>query len=517
MKTIFVIFFSLSIYGQTISGKAQVGGVVYFRDASSNYTYYVDSANGSNGNIGHCTSVQVSALDWSACAFKTLAKVQAVMSDGESVCLTYGSYFQNQALSIPTLSHAMIAACGNPDLGNPFIDAAQIAVGSWTKYSTGGAYYLSITTPNLVDTSNGFSTFEDGAFLTLAASAVACDSTPGTYYIGSAAAWPGGNGTLYVNPTAGGNPSSNGHVYKFTSQRFAIDTWTPGTLTYPTIKNVTVCCQAGNDGGIRLGGGGTGVGIESDFGGKHNILLASQTTINGGVFRSANVTFAGNFVILYDSVAQGTGVSLTNVTVDGSGSVGGTGDAFDAHVGVGSFGLISINGWTLHGAMRKGLMGQNPYSVDGLTCMNSIEKCIDPAADTAIVTASHVTSHSTISVNIDPGRTVNLTNSSLDGYLFVYGNLNISDSTFTAAGGQIYINGSGGVVSSTGNIFLGSNAYALAAPGTIASDGNSFYNGASTQPLLGSSRAAWLATVCPANGNSVCVSPTTQDSHSTFH
>jgi hypothetical protein len=60
----------------------------------------------------------------------------------------------------------------------------------------------------------------------------------------------------------------------------------------------------------------------------------------------------------------------------------------------------------------------------------------------------------------------------------------------------------------------------------IASDNNIFclgspgcYTGAHPAAIsfVTQTKAQWLAITCPANGNSVCVSPATEDAHSTFH
>jgi len=465
----------------------------------------------------------------------------------QSACLTFGSYFQNDGGYEQTLQNPTFTACGNSALGIPVIDASAlipINSGGWTKYSTGGAYFITVTTATAIPGGGdpeGFSAFEGSSsstagFLTLATSAANCDSTPGTYYIANAGegSWPGGSGTLYVNPTAGGSPASNGLQYKYTSQVYALNTWNPNassTVYSPTVLNISMCCQAGNNGSFVLGKGGYAHNVQANFGGKHNTLIASDTVVDGLSMTAANVALSGNYLIHYDNVAISNGSILNNITVDGTGSVGGLGTSlgYDSHQSSGTFGTILLTNWTVMGPVSSGIAGQNPWTGNSITCSSTVKECVGPFQPVSI---SNLISHAySRAFTAQGGITATVSSSSLDNMILVAGSgttFNLSGSTLTSTG--YFYASTSATINSTGNTLLGGTGVQpyVNTDNTVlvASDNNSFCTGnpgcyAGLHPasisFVTQTKAQWLAIVCPANGNSVCVSPATQDAHSTFH
>lgn len=459
-----------------ISGNTQLKGKTHH---GQSFDWFVDSASGNDANSGKCSASQVAGLQWSACAFRTLAALQAVMNSNQSACVTYGSYFQNQGLSIPTLQHASVAACGNPSLAKPMIDASQVITGTWIL-TGGGCYSISITVP-VTTASTSYNAFDNGTLLTSASSAVDCQTRSHSYWMlfGSdfAGAFQGGTTTLYLN--SGSNPNTDGHTYKVSSQPFGIDTWTPGVFTYPTIRNVATCCQAGSDGSTRLGGGGLSDGQDFLFGGKHNILTAASTTVSNFTAQYCNTTLSCVMVVSYDSVESGT-TTLSNGTIDGTGSVGGSPNAILNHFGSGS-GTLALNNITIRNGFFDGVSSDLALSVNGLSCDSTVDTCFQQGVGSTFV---------------------NVTSSAFtrDFALTGSGAYSITNSTFSGGRttGVIYAQNTISLTA-TGNTYNTSSPYAyyIGSSVVVTSDNNSFFSGASTTPgnIAGSavSQAAWIA------------------------
>lgn len=230
---------------------------------SSQFTYYVDSVNGDDGNTG--TS--------EAQAFQTLAAVPTLAA-GQSVGLARGSTWRGEGIIVPA-NNIRIQAYGIGD--RPIIDGSEtVANDDFAK--TGGqtnVYQASLTIEANASGTSYVRVWEDGTLLARASSLANCDATPGSYYPSADSTTPI---TLYVHASDSSDVSASSKVYDATTCLRPISC---DSATGLHVTNV-VCKRGLHDSQVTLGINAVSTGCDYLEGGKHNVYVRDGAAIYGG-------------------------------------------------------------------------------------------------------------------------------------------------------------------------------------------------------------------------------------------
>ncbi len=425
-------------------------------------TYYVNQSTGSDSNNGAST----------ATPFLTVAKCVSVLS-GAQGCAVFGG----TASQLSYLEQVTLAATGQYLVGygafKPNFDCADvIAAGGFTK--TGGfsfIYQASVTTAN--ETATGFlSIWENGAYLTLAASQAALDSAPG-YWIDNNGSLSGTSHTVFIHATGDGNPASNGLVYENNNRAYGVN-----SNYRATVANVQTSRNYNNNGSLEVGAGSLITSIRAYRGTKHNMLVHTGTTVQSSTVDDAYYAGQGTIMLVYnDNTPHQEGLTFRYLTLSmpvytiGTNGIGG-------HVNSGgSFGALSYDHITLTNT-QGGLDDIGADSVSVAACsITGVQESLNfysPAVSVSSTTAS-ATNHA---VNMNAAQAITITSSALTGGIANQGavrsstggvNLTITGSTITNTGSGslgVELTGTGDTLTMSGNTFVftvgTTNAYLLA-------------------------------------------------------
>jgi hypothetical protein len=270
------------------------------------YTYFVNSATGSDSNNGTTFSAP----------FQHLSSIPS-LTIGQSVCLEGGSYFReflDLGASTP-ISNVTVSGCGPGAL--PIVDSSDVMASSnWTKtIGLTNTYNTTVAVPFPGSTVSVpfVEAFENGNFLAYEASQALVDSTPGSYTVNSMA---GSTGTIYIHASDGSNPASNGKLYEYTSRPSGIYmTCTAGCVA----QDIHFKRNGTYNGALAMNGDGSlpfATNIIVDQGNRHSILMAFGTLTNS-VFNDAyspTVQGGGNMMVFFESAGSGNASYSTGNT-----------------------------------------------------------------------------------------------------------------------------------------------------------------------------------------------------------
>lgn len=254
--------------------RARVPAMGGIRANAGEFDIYVDSINGSDVNAGTSPG-------------QALATIGAlpVLVDGMRIGLARGSEWRAEIQS-----SANAVTVGAYGVGaRPILNASDVlSSAGWTVVGD-GSYSRGVTLP----AGAGFvNVWEDGAFMTLAASQVACASTPGTYYPTAHA----GAITLYMHP-ASGDPASNGRVYEVTARPTGIHLTGAGCR----VKGIHTRRNFSESGSLVMGNRAQMIDARASEGGKHNAFFA-YGRVYGCVFDNAAYNASGNLLVAFTDV-----------------------------------------------------------------------------------------------------------------------------------------------------------------------------------------------------------------------
>jgi len=314
----------------------------------------VDSVNGDDANSCRTKGAPC----------KTIAGLMAKpwISTARKVYLARGSHWREQ-LTVPTAGMRVLAY-GTGD--RPILDASDIInPAAWTAVGgTTNTYQTTVTLAG-VSSKTWVNAWADGVFLARGAG-TNLDATPGTYYINPATYT--GEGTLYLHPSASGDPTTDGVVYEVSTRQFGIGT----SASNVSIVSVETRNNLHNDGSLILGRDGLLVDSVIRNGQKHNALINAGSTVDGCEFVDAYFNgAAATMLILYDQAPGGRNITVRNCNLHSSTFLGATvGMAVES--GGGSFGAVTYSANTVDNLMRPMSSGSSSSTVvDGLTVTNS--------------------------------------------------------------------------------------------------------------------------------------------------
>ncbi|MDE2037873.1 MAG: peptidoglycan-binding protein [Patescibacteria group bacterium] len=533
--------------------------------------YYVDSANGNDANSG--TSV--------ASPLQHLMAVPALSANGQSICLRRGSVFKdflvvgrNGTTSGPNgngkVNNVTVEDYGPANLAMPLIDNSDaIPASAWSLVPGTVSLYqatvtgpgTSTTTPYGAWTNTSASTYvnvfecksspciptgEGGNdnFLETVNSQATASTTAGSYYIagensnGSSGPTSLGSFTIFMNPTDGSSPITNGYTYSFSNRETGISIYGYNSL----VKNIAVKKSSGNGGGFIIdsldGSDATYENIEADQGGKHNMLCSGGCTVKDSKFVDAYYPSTASYFVAFDSLGTGLPIVLDNDTfLDGVLTPNNLAAAMIDHTGD----LVPFSDFIVDGGLVEGVnnlttgwsgLGSadlTKATINGLTCINA-SGCVGTQGTTTIANVQDVSPNNSGATLLKVGGPGPLTIASSTmcdkvsfnqyGIQTTTGNqLTVASSTFyvqSASGFEtaIYFGGVGSLLNmfntmiaggpSGGNLWIKDSSATSTAPYT--GDYNSIFLPNITQATINGTNYTSLASWQAASG---------QDAHST--
>lgn len=181
-----------------------------------NYDWYV------NGNLMASGNGRSLNGGW-----KTIAEGLAAASPGASIWVErlYDGSAYRADLIIPGNGIRIYSSgiyvhsdTGGTWSGGARIRGGEIAANADFTKTIGQTNVYEITVTVEVGANNRINILENGFFLTLAASVAACDSTPGSFYVGSHS----GTVTVYVHASDSSDVTTNGKEYEYPKRIYAI-------------------------------------------------------------------------------------------------------------------------------------------------------------------------------------------------------------------------------------------------------------------------------------------------------
>jgi hypothetical protein len=436
------------------------------------FDYYVSSIDGNDSNDGSTPAL----------AFLTLAKLETVLAEGDSVGLHAGSTWREE-LEI-TENNVTIGTYGTG--AKPLLDGSDV-VGAGSCSKTGGQTNVYEASVTLGATSSNFvNAFEDGEFLTRVADVATCDSTAGSYVPSSEATSPI---TLYIHPNGSTDPTSDGKTYEYTARRGALYAESSDGLT---VTGIATRRNLGWNGSLFAGTNCTINNSNANQGNKHNMFVRGGSVVAGAGLDDAYYG-SSNSILLVAFQANGGGddVTFTDITasVDSASSII---SGLGVHSTGTDFGTVTITGGTLTNC-ASGLTIANTTAlvVSDVTMVNPLTGIAATTVPTGTVTDTVIharefgvwmgnnqtwtitgltASYTTVAKGIfystsSDGLTVNWTDSEVtaaNGWttLLAAGTgpqLNVSGVTFADPAFGYYSAGTGWTVSSDNNAFATSN------------------------------------------------------------
>ena len=372
-------------------------------------TQYVDAISGNDANTGSSTDQ----------AKKTLGAVSAV-SNGSTICLKRGSTFMDTLfVGIPGTARNNITVrdYGTSTSAMPLIDGGvTIPASAWSLAPNTTKVYqatvigpgTSTTTPyGLYNDTTGLwiNVFECASapctppgrggndnFLSNQTSTSSVNSTKLSYYIPGMTSvsdpTTASSFTIYLQPGDGLNPATNGYTYSYTYRFFGLQLSGSGD----TVMNISVKKGARLSGSIVQnsdGGSGTFTNVQSDQGGKHNLICSSGCTVSNSSFADEYYPFSGNMLVGFDGTGQNLGMTVTDTQfLQGTSTSGNAVSAIFAHAGSGNFGPFAMTGGlvkNLNGFDLSGVGGAfTSMNISGLFCHN-VSGCVQGSVGTNII------------------------------------------------------------------------------------------------------------------------------------
>lgn len=257
-----------------------------------------------------------------ATAKKTIAAGQALLgTTRRRLVLVDGSLWREQ-LTLPAVTFTQRSGGG----AKPQISSFDLAPNaSFSASGTGNAWQINWAhsiTPNSV---SFISVLEDGIKLVRAADLATCGATPGSFYSVDVTA-PSPQ-LVYVNPTGGGNITTNGKVYEITARNHCVLAYTANI----TIDGVAMYGSAHNDGALKAGWNALIKNCDFYWGKKHNAFIESGTFEDCLAF---GIEDTGACFVAYKSDPSGLTATFRRCTANGTlpgGATGGTAVGFLTH------------------------------------------------------------------------------------------------------------------------------------------------------------------------------------------
>lgn len=271
------------------------------------FDFYADSVNGSDANDGLTA----------ATAKATLAAITALVGfqPNKRIGLARGSVWREQliiGLVTSRVNGTQIGAYGSGAM--PLVDGSDpITAGSWSLAASQTlTYQAAVTFTGALPGSGGEfrNVFENGKVLVQASSIANCEATAGSCFLSS---YTAGTATLYIHPSDGSNPASNGKTYEYTNRYGVVILYGDTTVTSlaqgAQVRNIRTRRQRCNDGSmVSYGRFSYFRACSIEDGHKHNALLAAGglaeacTFLNGyngaGGFENHLVFFDGGSAVL---------------------------------------------------------------------------------------------------------------------------------------------------------------------------------------------------------------------------
>lgn len=292
---------------------------------AASFPAYVNSAAANDNGDGYTL----------ATAKKTLAAGQALIGAGRRKLVLVDDSLWREQLNPPPRTTVQRSGGG----AMPEIRALDVAAnGSFSASGVGNAYQITWA-HNITPSSVVFiSVHEDGVKLVRAASQAACGSTPGSFYTVDVTA--GSSQTVYVNPTGGGDITSNGKVYEITKRDHCVQ----GYVDSLVIDGVKMTGHAHNDGALKAGPNAYIRNCSFNYGKKHNAFIESGTFEDCTAF---GIEDAGASFVAYKSDPAGLTATFRRCTANGTmpgGATGGTAVGFLTHGtgGGNSFAVVTL-------------------------------------------------------------------------------------------------------------------------------------------------------------------------------
>lgn len=479
-------------------------------DYSDRHTFYVDASGGSDSNTGKTSDE----------AWKTISKVNSfTFESGDLVLLKRGSEWREQL----TISIDDLAISSYSTGAKPILNASDIVSG-WSK--TAGrtnVYELSVVLEGdgIGDWVNAW---EDGDFLTRAASVAACDAAAGSYFPTAET----GTITLYVHPNASTVPDSDGKIYEVSVREQGIMATAQNGIT---VREIEMKNNLGESGSFRALRGCALIDCIFRNGSKHNALIGDGAYVYGCTFVDAYYgAVSGNQLILNENSPASIGYIIQRCSfqsTDFNALLGG----LLSHKNVGGdFGAVLVNDCTFTN-LQLGIECQDVTSVAISDCA-FLENGIAIRAGDAVV---HTISDCVLTNVVNVGRLIatNSTGATFDiddvtvrvnqagpqGIVFInhdntkliIDDCDFEDTDIVATAAVIFVNnGLAGCTTTVNTSRIASNALGrnyIIKSGPYTGDYNTFYRGGG-EPIMFYvatnyvSLALWQAAVTPQDANS---------------
>jgi len=275
--------------------------------------YYLDAINGQDNNNGLSESTP----------WKTIAKVNASnFNPGDQILFKRGAVWREQ-LNVPSSGGPGLPILfGSYGAGNsPIISGADIISGWSLDSGANYAYKATVAaSPNMV--------FEDGARMTKVSSRALVESMASSWYWAS--------NVLYIRPSDGSNPSTNGKTYEVSQRASCIAMVDKSYVSFENLKlqyansdatgssGFDVKTSTGNVSNINLTSIESSYNYQSGFRFKtettHTISYCTLTSLTGSYNCAGDyVETAGNGdIFLYGHGGVVDHVTLTNSTFHNS-------------------------------------------------------------------------------------------------------------------------------------------------------------------------------------------------------
>lgn len=317
---------SITIGGADVrlSGGLVVGPSVGVQLAGGGgYTYYVDSVNGNDANDGRSEVT----------AFATIGALPELVA-GQSVGLARGSHWREQ-LTLPA-NNILIGAYGSG--ARPILDGSDIlSSGGWTDSAGRADANTNVYSRAIATASTGTKTwiniYEDDSNLAYVTSLANCQSTAGSYYVSShTSATP----TVYIHPTGGGNPASNGKVYEVTTRLYGINA---DTRTGIRLTGITTRRNLHENGSTAVFTGARLTNCRFEDGSKHNVIYRENSILTDCVAENSYYGGQGATLFVLNQTSP-TGLPCQHIRCQALNTIGSTNvDGFYAHINTsGEFG-----------------------------------------------------------------------------------------------------------------------------------------------------------------------------------
>jgi hypothetical protein len=298
-------------------------GVFYGRRGVARPKWYVDSVLGDDANRG----------DRPGSALRTIAALQARIGAGDRVGLARGSVWREQ-LSLPA-ARVEVVAYGSGD--KPLLDCSDpIGAAAWSQAS-GYQNVYQCTVP--VDGAGWASLWEGDVRLRRAASMADLETAAGRYLPAADPAGAGGL-TLYVHPSDGTNPGTNGKKYEYARREYGLFTDCPQCK----VTGIHTRRNLGGNGSLEVAPDSALVNCLASEGTKHNILVHGNCTVTGCEMADSYFDGQSKVMAVWNADSP-SGEDVTFVNCYAHDEFEGTAVGFYGHRNVsGSFGRITLRG-----------------------------------------------------------------------------------------------------------------------------------------------------------------------------